>query len=149
MQLGVREVDQFAINLIRNGGEELHASVTLFDISMIFPFRESCRVTIKCKEVNCSADGYCFFGALLSLRRDHLEPQGFLPQVNGASIDCYPSNMASEMGQGKKIYKLTMGQKMDVAQLVNTFECDAISTLVEVSVQQEYYKEWYSHFRNA
>ena len=52
--------------------------------------------------------------------RLQLELLGWYPLCNGARIDCYPSGMARDMGEGRKVSVLS--QTLDKLPLVPTFE---------------------------
>jgi hypothetical protein len=88
------------------------------------------------------ASGRDFFDALQQLRLQ-LEPLGWYPLCNGARIDCYPSGMARDMGEGRAVYVLS--QTLDKLPLVPTFEPadrEKVGTVVEQDANFERWFAW-------
>jgi hypothetical protein len=85
------------------------------------------------------ARGRDFFDALQHLRLQ-LEPLGWYPLCNGARIDCYPSGMARDMGEGRAVYVLS--QTLDKLPLVPTFEPAGRVTVGTVADQDANFKRW-------
>ena len=56
---------------------------------------ESTRLSMEAAELGLSvqADGYDLWDALQRLRKQALEPLGWVPLCNGARVDCHPSGM--------------------------------------------------------
>jgi len=88
------------------------------------------------------ASGRDFFDALQQLRLQ-LEPLGWYPLCNGVRIDCYPSGMARDMGEGRAVYVLS--QTLDKLPLVPTFEPadrEKVGTVVEQDANFERWFAW-------
>jgi hypothetical protein len=83
--------------------------------------------------------GRDFFDALQQLRLQ-LEPLGWYPLCNGARIDCYPSGMARDMGEGRAVYVLS--QTVDKLPLVPTFEPADREKMGTVAEQDANFKRW-------
>ncbi|GAA4924714.1 hypothetical protein LX16_0042 [Stackebrandtia albiflava] len=82
------------------------------------------------------------FEALVALRRD-LETDGWLPAVQGARRDAYPSGMARDMGGGERIHLLHTGRPASTADLVDTLAPVAdVGLLATVAQQHEAYVAW-------
>jgi hypothetical protein len=87
------------------------------------------------------ARGRDFFDALQQLRLQ-LEPLGWYPLCNGARIDCYPSGMARDMGEGRAVYVLS--QTLDKLPLVPTFEPADREKVGTVAEQDANFKRWFA-----
>ena len=90
------------------------------------------------------ASGRDLFDALRQLRqlRLQLEPLGWYPLCNGARIDCYPSGMARDMGEGRAVYVLS--QTLDKLPLIPTFEPADREKVGTVAEQDANFERWFS-----
>jgi len=87
------------------------------------------------------AEASDLFECLVRIRSD-LEGDGAKVLCNGARLDAYPSRMAREMGGGKKVYLMRMGEQARPEDLVNTFDEAPIEKIGSVVDQREYFVRW-------
>jgi hypothetical protein len=87
------------------------------------------------------AEASDLFECLVKIRSD-LERDGAKVLCNGARLDAYPSRMAREMGGGRKIYLMRMGEKARPEDLVNTFDEAPIEKIGSVADQRDYFLRW-------
>ena len=125
-------------------GTKTAALFQCFDDSMV-DFDKPCRLvlTYEAKELTFAASD--FFAALDGVRQQ-LEPSGITPIINGTNRSCYPSGMARDMGMGLSVYCLRLGVGSTMADLVKTFEDDAVSQPATVKEQQEFHRLWLESF---
>lgn len=71
-----------------------------------------------------------------------LESQGFRILCNGARIDSYPSPMSRNMCGGAKLYKMTIGQRVERKDLLRIFDKADIESVGTVDEQKAYFKKW-------
>ena len=87
------------------------------------------------------AEASDLFECLVKIR-SNLEEERAKVLCNGARLDAYPSRMAREMGGGKKVYLMKMGEKARPEDLVNTFDEAPIEKIGSVADQQDYFLRW-------
>lgn len=97
------------------------------------------RATIEGKEV--VAHEFDFFECLCRIR-EALEKTKLQLHCYGASKNVFPSGMARDMGTGLQAYKLTLGQKGSMENLVGIFENGEDVTPSSVEEQARFYKQW-------
>lgn len=142
------EIETIKVKLRAHDGNESISSITLFDISSVPPFNDRCKITFSSSILETQATGFCFFGAFQGIRL-RLESKGITPLVNAALENCYPSGMASDMGGGMRIYKLTKGIRSELTDLVPTFgECHS-GNFATVDKQKQFYLAWQESVANA
>lgn len=97
----------------------------------------SARLSVEATELNLATQtgGPDLFDALQQLRKQVLEPLGWVPLCNGARVDCYPSGMARDMGGGMDVYVLSAKRWLRRRRpLAGTFEPapkDHVGTVVD------------------
>lgn len=84
-------------------------------------------------------EGFCHI-------REALEAEGLLPICYAASQNVYPSGMSRNMGGGLRAYKLTLGQRGRIADLVDIFSTGPDVIPATVAEQLEYYNRWLASF---
>ena len=77
----------------------------------------------------------------LGIRRE-LETDRILLHCYGASRNVYPSGMGRDMGAGLKAYKLTIGKRARMEDLVFIFDTGNDVEPATVSAQKEFYERW-------
>lgn len=138
-------VAEYNAQVRRADGSEVEAIFTCFDDSMV-NFDQPCRLILGFEGEELTAMADDFFAALDKIRQK-LEAEGMVPLVNGASRTSYPSGMARDMGQGLSVYRLRLGKPVgDLADLVDTFEADAIDQISTVKDQREFFEAWLRSF---
>jgi hypothetical protein len=78
----------------------------------------------------------------LSAYRSVLEQSNYLILCNGARKDAYPSQMALQMGGGRKIYLLHSGKSAKREDLVDIFGSASIEQVCSVAEQRAAYEAW-------
>ncbi len=133
--------------LRQKDGTSVDARFECFDDSMV-NFDKHCRLVLTFESEELISTASDFFAALDGVRQQ-LEPRGLIPVVNGAGRSNYPSGMARDMGMGLAVYRLRVGVKPSMTDLVQTFEADAVGELSTVSEQKEFYRAWLENALNA
>ena len=94
-------------------------------------------------------EGPDLFDTLQQLRKETLEPLGWVPLCNGARVDCYPSGMARDMGGGTVVYVLSARPRVSIRQglslrrpQVDTFESAPKEFVGSVEDQDAYFRTW-------
>ena len=97
------------------------------------------RLTYYVRIISAEVDNY--FYALFELRKQ-AERENIKIFCNGCRKDVYPSPMILDMGDADKAYKLSMGQKAVINNLVDIFEpCDP-NEYASIEEQLSYYNIW-------
>lgn len=112
----------------------VNAEIRLYD-------EEKCKIELVIGDDILSAEADNYFYALINLRRI-TEPKGIKILCNGCSRYVYPSPMILDMGSAIKAYKLRLGEKAKMKDLVNIFEQCDISDYANIEEQQLYFEEW-------
>ncbi|MEC5408442.1 hypothetical protein VOM14_23100 [Paraburkholderia sp. MPAMCS5] len=81
------------------------------------------------------------FDALSAYRRA-LEQNHYFILCNGARKDAYPSQMALQMGGGRKVYLLHSGKSAKRQDLVDIFGSATIDQVCSVAEQRAAYEAW-------
>ena len=87
------------------------------------------------------------FDCLVRIRMD-LEKNGAKILCNGARLDAYPSRMARDMGGGRKVYLMRMGEVARPEDLVGTFDEAPIEKIGSVDDQRKFYLSWIESVRS-
>lgn len=90
---------------------------------------------------NCRIKNQDFFSALQELRKE-LEKDKIQLICNGCSRNVYPSPMQFSMGNTKKAYKLFIGKRAALQDMVDIFDIDDGLEFVTVNEQIEFYNNW-------
>lgn len=106
---------------------------------------DACRVEIEYEGESLIGDGEDFFDALCVVRQA-LEKKGALLNCYGASLNVFPSGMSRDMGRGLKAYKLTLGQRGRMQDLVQIFGTGIDVQPATVGAQREYFEAWLKSF---
>lgn len=126
--------------LVCSDGSEVDAFFQCFDDSMV-DLDNPCRLLLSFQDKKFVSAAGDFFAALDKMRLQ-LEPLGITPVVNGAEKTCYPSGMSRDMGMGLSVYRLCLGVKATMKDLVKTFDNDAVKELASVTEQQAFHQLW-------
>ncbi|CAG9183874.1 hypothetical protein CURE108131_19150 [Cupriavidus respiraculi] len=102
---------------------------------------DDCALTCELNGRRLTATGPDYFEALCSLRLE-LEKDGLIPVCYGASLKAFPSGMARDMGEGLKVYRLSLGKQSAMSDLVGIFENGNDVVPATVAEQQEFYRRW-------
>ena len=126
---------------VLRGGEHIAAEIHQ-RTSQESPDRaQACLLTLVVEGKQFGASGRDFFEALVSIRR-LLEPMGLLLNIYGSSRNVWPSGMARDMGQGLRCYKLTLGSKPSLQDLVDIFTTGPDVVPVTVAEQEAFVQRW-------
>lgn len=106
---------------------------------------DACRVQLEYQGRTLIGDGGDFFDALCAVRQ-HLEERGALLDCYGASLNVFPSGMSRDMGRGLKAYKLTLGQRGRMQDLVRIFDTGPDVQPATVASQREFFDVWLKSF---
>jgi hypothetical protein len=90
-------------------------------------------------EVTSEASDY--FEAMCQIR-NRLEADGWRPVCYGASRNVYPSEMCRDMGLGLKAYKMQLGRRAFLADLVKVFDAGPDVEPSSVEEQKRFQQEW-------
>lgn len=90
---------------------------------------------------SCRSSGLDLCEAFIAARQT-LERDGFIPLVAGASVHCYPSGMARNMGEGDQVYRLTPGKSPEIDDLAFMFEPADAETVATVGEQAKAFERW-------
>lgn len=99
------------------------------------------KLTLQFRGKEISSTDPTYFGALCSIRKI-LETEGALLRCYGASKNVYPSGMSLDMGRGYKAYKLTMGSKGKLTDLVSIFDTGPDVIPATVDEQRKFRDAW-------
>lgn len=100
------------------------------------------RVTLKIWEgPDAAASGIDLFEAFRAARLA-LEKTGFIPMVEGARRDSFPSGMARNMGEGEMTYRLTEGQSPALEDLRFLFDPAEADEVGPVAEQERAFSRW-------
>jgi hypothetical protein len=78
---------------------------------------------------------------LIGLRRE-LEKKNIIIMCNGGAENVYPSAMQQSMGTGRVAYKLYLGQKAKMADVVDIFEYEENLKYANIDKQINFFKKW-------
>lgn len=106
---------------------------------------DACRVQLDYKGMTLLGDGSDFFDALCAIRQ-RLEERGAMLDCYGASLNVFPSGMSRGMGRGLKAYKLTLGQRGRMQDLVRIFDTGPDVQPATVAAQREFFDAWLKSF---
>jgi hypothetical protein len=82
-----------------------------------------------------------YFKALCQARL-RLEKEGLNLFCYGASLDVRPSGMSRDKGSGLKAYRMKIGRKPVISDLVGIFEVGPDVSPATVAEQEEYFEKW-------
>jgi hypothetical protein len=99
------------------------------------------KLSVKFSGEEIAREADDFFSALRSIRAD-LETAGLMPRCYGSSRNVYPSGMSQGMGAGDKAYRLYLGCRGRMADVVDIFDDGPDIDPVTVHVQEACYREW-------
>jgi len=90
---------------------------------------------------DASASGIDLFEALTTARQS-LEKAGFIPMIEGARADSFPSGMARGMGEGEMTYRLRQGVAAEQSDLRFLFDPAEAETVTTTEEQVRAYRRW-------
>jgi hypothetical protein len=105
------------------------------------PFNLACHISFHYRDRVLQAHASDYFEAFCQIRLK-LEPERLIPFCYGASMNVFPSGMGRDMGAGLKAYRLTLGVKPTMKDLVHIFDEAADVIPVYVAVQKKYFEDW-------
>lgn len=123
------------VALVSPSGTRLHGIFTM-DRS-----DDNCTLTLRYQGKQITASGTDYFEALCTIRKQ-LELEGLTPLCYGTSRRCFPSGMARDMGAGLKVYKLQLGRKSRMADLMETFRSGPDVEPASVAEQRAFFDQW-------
>lgn len=138
------EEEKLSIKLLDKVGNMIIGEISLYEEDPDNTENVLLKLCINGKDYNCSKENY--FYALTELRRK-LEKEGIQILCNGAAENVYPSGMILGMGVGRKAYKMEIGKKALMKDLIDIFDYDEELKCVSINKQEEFYNRWFkSHF---
>lgn len=127
--------EQFTVSAILPDGRNVegifHLSEEEQDVGLSFE--------LLGRRLNAKASDY--FEAMAEIRRE-LEKDSILLHCYGASKNVYPSGMGPDMGAGLKAYKMTLGKRARMEDLVFIFDTGDDVEPARVSEQKEFFERW-------
>jgi hypothetical protein len=100
-----------------------------------------CVIALRCDRCEVAGEGPDFFDAFCRVR-EALAAHGLVPLCYGASRNVYPSNMARDMGDGLKAYRMRPGCPAAREDLVAIFNEGPGVEPASVEEQRECWKAW-------
>ena|ERR1700722_18017718 len=98
-------------------------------------------LTLRYPSGEITGKAFDYFEAMCQIR-DQLEVSGWRPVCYGSSRNVYPSGMCRDMGQGLKAYKMQLGQRAALADLVKIFDVGPDVEPSSVEEQKQFWEEW-------
>lgn len=102
---------------------------------------DSCKLVCSYRGIELAASATDYFDALCGIRLQ-LEKEGLGLSCYGCSLNVYPSRMAREMGAGLKAYKMTLGRRTSMTDLVEIFSEGPDVIPASVAEQREFLDRW-------
>lgn len=102
---------------------------------------DQCRLVIQLPDGEIAAEAWNYFDAMCQIRLA-LEIQGWRPVCFGSSQNVYPSNMCKDMGRGLKAYKMELGRRAKLADLVSIFGTAPDVKPGSVYDQRQFFERW-------
>jgi len=99
------------------------------------------KLTLRVSEKKWEAVADDCFSALQGIRR-MLERDALAIYCYGSSRHVFPSGMSRTMGDGRKAYRLSLGQPGRLADLVDIFTVGSDIELASVEEQEIYFRQW-------
>ncbi len=128
-------MEEYTISIVCSDGSE-RPGVFQFDDDA-----DDCTLSLTFDDREYSATDEDYFEALCRIR-EQMEDVGLRPKCYGAHVAAYPSGMSRSMGYGLKIYRLTLGQRGCMDDLVHIFDVDDDIVPATVADQQAYFERW-------
>lgn len=100
-------------------------------------------IEISFNGTTLTGTGGDFFDAFCCIRKQ-LEPMGLLPHCYAAHRCAYPSGMSRSMGEGIKLYRLTLHKQALKNDLIHMFESDDNVEPATVADQRAFFNYWIS-----
>lgn len=82
-----------------------------------------------------------YFEAMVGIRRE-LERDDIFLNCYGSSKNVYPSGMGRDMGKGLKAYRMTLGKRARMVDLVFIFDTGEDVETVTISEQKSFFESW-------
>lgn len=115
---------------------------TIFrEVTLEFAVPSHYQVTLRYENQILVGRSWNYFGAFCEIR-GILEPQGFRFLCYGASRNYYPSFMMLDMGEGRFVSKMTIGQVATKEDTIGTFETGDDIILATLGEQHAFYEAW-------
>jgi hypothetical protein len=135
----VSEVDipEFLIPLRHETGNEV-AGMLCIDRD---DFQGNCTVTLRSPVTEATATDSDAFDAFCQIRK-LIERQGWRAICYGASLNCWCGGFCRSMANGRKVYRLTMGQHTTTNDVLGTFESGPDVIPATFAEQERYFEQW-------
>jgi|SRR5208282_2066595 len=127
--------ERIPVQLILNDGSFANANFILYGDSKTF------RLTPEFDNRVFTKTAHDFFYSLREIRRE-LDSEGILLNCYGASKNVRPSGMSSSMCGGVRAYKLTLGKKSGLKDIVEIWKTGTDVQPVTVAEQDAFFNEW-------
>jgi len=133
------EVEIKDVQLVQIDGRIIPAKFHIWDADPDDPEMIKLALVFSDRELTKTDTDY--FAALRSIRRE-LEDEGIRVNCYGASKNVYPSNMSLVMGAGVKAFKLVIGERAKIDNLVSLFDSGPDVILSIVEEQDAFFELW-------
>jgi hypothetical protein len=127
-------MSEYTVHLI-GGGDDETANITTEPVGNLH------RITFRYRDKMLEADATDYFEAFCKIRTQ-LENERLIPFCYGASLNVFPSGMCRDMSAGMKAYRLTLGRKPSLGDLVGIFDEGADVMPASVALQKEHFNDW-------
>jgi hypothetical protein len=132
--------DRYSIALVRDGRHEPA------EIELVEEASGRIRLILRGAGLKVEAESDDSFSALQDVRRV-LEKDGLAAYCYGSSRNVYPSGMSRSMGDGRRAYRLSLGNQGRMADLVDIFTAGSDIQLATVREQEEFVQLWIDSLR--
>jgi hypothetical protein len=133
----IMAADQYTVRLIGKTGEDSEGIFILDEDEDT----DQCRLTLQLPGGEITAEALDYFEAMCNIRKE-LETKGWRPVCFGSAQNVYPSNMARDMGRGLKAYRMEIGRRATMADLVKIFDTAPDLQPASVEEQRQFYEQW-------
>ncbi len=131
--------EQYVVSLIGGSSHET-AIFTLFEEN------DDCRLRCEYRDKVVERTWTDFFNALGDVR-GLLANDGLIPFCYGASLHVRPSGMGRDMSKGLRAYKLALGRRPSIDDLVDIFAEGPDVVPASVSAQEQFFRDWLASLR--
>jgi hypothetical protein len=134
--------DQYHVRLVSHSGEGSQGVFILDEDGET----DQCRLTLQYPGGEISAQAFDYFEAMCQIRKE-LETKGWRPVCFGSRRNVYPSNMCRDMGRGLKAYKMELGRRATLTDLVMIFDSAPDVQPASVEEQRQFFERWLHSLR--
>ena len=134
------EIEKYTVPCLIEGNIR-NVSIDIFEDDL-------CRISFENGNDTLSSAAENYWDALIELRKK-LEAQNIKLFCKGCAKNVYPSPMILDMGDARRVYKLTLGQHASMKDLVFIFApCDP-DEYATIKEQETFYKTWIKGGKNG